>query len=110
MHYQVHVGKWASIFVVPIVDKTGVVTCVSGCVTDITDQKRRQQDAINRAETLEKLRASEKRFHKFAQHALCPIYIYDTNRQVSRNSQRIFHETMFLTGYSYNSATMHTAK
>ncbi|KAF2157759.1 hypothetical protein K461DRAFT_236178 [Myriangium duriaei CBS 260.36] len=77
-----HMGKWASVFVVPILDKTGVVTCVSGCVADITDQKRRQQDAINRAETLEKLRASEKRFHKFAQHALCPIFMYDTNRQL----------------------------
>ncbi|GAM86488.1 hypothetical protein ANO11243_045020 [Dothideomycetidae sp. 11243] len=72
-------GTWVSATVVPIMDKTGAVTCVSGCVTDITDQKIRQRDAIKRAEALEKLRRSEMRFHRFAEHALLPIYIYDVD-------------------------------
>ncbi|KAF2154476.1 hypothetical protein K461DRAFT_285782 [Myriangium duriaei CBS 260.36] len=73
---------WAKVFAVPVKDDAGNVTCISGCATDITAQKRRQLYAIRRAEALEKLRASEKRFYQFTEHALCPIYMYDANKKL----------------------------
>ncbi|KAF2219000.1 hypothetical protein BDZ85DRAFT_61750 [Elsinoe ampelina] len=76
-------GFWVTVAIVPVTDpKTGEIISISGCVTDIMPQKRRQNDAINRAQSAERLRASEERFHRFASHALCPIMIYDSNRKL----------------------------
>ncbi|TKX25946.1 histidine kinase-like protein 2 [Elsinoe australis] len=76
-------GFWVSTAIVPITDQaTGKIVSISGCITNVMPQKRRQHDAIMKAEAVEKLRASEERFHRFAEHALCPIMIYDNDRQL----------------------------
>lgn len=78
--------KWAFAAAVPDVDENGDVKTISGCMTDIDAQKRRQEDAIKRAEALERARASEQRFEKFAEFAPVSMYTTDPNMKVSRVS------------------------
>ncbi|KAF4549403.1 Histidine kinase-, DNA gyrase B-, and HSP90-like ATPase-like protein 4 [Elsinoe fawcettii] len=76
-------GFWVSAAIVPVTDpESGLIVSVSGCITNIMPQKRRQNDAIKKAQAAEKLRASEERFHRFASNALCPIMIYDSDRKL----------------------------
>ncbi|PNS15342.1 Hybrid signal transduction histidine kinase K [Sphaceloma murrayae] len=84
-------GYWVSTAIVPITDhETGTIVSISGCVTNIMPQKRQQHDALARAEALQKLRTSEERFHRFAEHALCPIMIYDSNRKLQFCNQAYY--------------------
>ena len=76
-------GQWVLAACVPTRDEYGEVTSVSGCLTDIAAQKRSEQDALRRAEALERARASEQRFSRFAEFANVAIWIMDTNQQVS---------------------------
>jgi len=71
------ITTWLTAAVFPISDPiTGVVTSVSGCITDISAVKRSQRDALNKAEALERARKSEERFAQFADLAPCPVYIH----------------------------------
>jgi len=76
-------AQWVSAACVPTRSKDGVVTSISGCITDINAQKRSQRDALQRAEVLERAYASEKRFVRFCESTNVGIVIVDTNFQVS---------------------------
>lgn len=79
--------RWTSAAVVPVLDdETGKVISISGCLTDISAQKRSQEDAIKRAEALELARVQEQRFRNFATVASCPVMIYNADRQVRQIS------------------------
>ncbi|KAG8623845.1 hypothetical protein KVT40_008821 [Elsinoe batatas] len=94
-------GFWVTVAIVPVTDpKTGEIISISGCVTDIMPQKRRQNDAINRAQSAERLRASEERFQRFASNALCPIMIYDSNRKLQFCNHAYYELMGFLPGDS----------
>ena len=74
---------WLAAAVSPVVDpKTGEVTNVSLCLTDITASKRSQYDAIQRADALERARTSEQRLMRFADLASCPVFIYGADHKV----------------------------
>jgi PAS domain S-box-containing protein len=62
-------GHWVSAACVPTTDDTGNVTTVSGCITDISAQKRSHLDAVRRAEALERAQVSERRFSNFITHS-----------------------------------------
>jgi len=76
-------GQWVLAACVPIVTKEGNVLAISGCTTDISAQKRSEQDAVQRADALERARTSEQRFASFTKHALVGIYILDAEGNVS---------------------------
>lgn len=53
-------GQWVLSTCVPAMDEDGKLISISGCTTDISAQKRVEQDALRRAEALERARASER--------------------------------------------------
>ncbi|KAK4932938.1 hypothetical protein LTR49_000895 [Elasticomyces elasticus] len=70
-------GQWVLAAVVPTRHEDGTVRSVSGCITDFAAAKRSEEDALKRAEALERAYASEKRFTRFAETAKVGIYIFD---------------------------------
>lgn len=53
-------GQWILSSCYPMTDDDGRLIAISGCTTDIAPQKRIVQDALRRAEALERARASER--------------------------------------------------
>jgi PAS domain S-box-containing protein len=76
-------GQWVTAACVPTTDDAGNVKSVSGCVTDISAQKRSQSDAIKKAEALERAAASEMRFSDFVKHSNSAFYNFGIDRKVS---------------------------
>ncbi|KAF2756763.1 hypothetical protein EJ05DRAFT_539647 [Pseudovirgaria hyperparasitica] len=73
---------WVLSACVPIMDEMGNLVSVAGNTVDINAQKRVQDEAVKRAEALERLRKSEHRFTRFASLAPMGIYILDSTRQL----------------------------
>lgn len=76
-------GKWVTAACVPTTDDAGNVTTVSGCITDISAQKRSHSDAVKRAEALERAQASELRFSNFVEHSNSAFYTFGKDQKVS---------------------------
>ncbi|SMQ48451.1 unnamed protein product [Zymoseptoria tritici ST99CH_3D7] len=76
-------GQWVSAACVPTTDDAGNVITVSGCITDISAQKRSQRDAVKRAEALERAAASEKRFANFIKHSNVAFYTFNVDRSMA---------------------------
>lgn len=75
-------GQWVTAACVPTTRAGNVVT-VSGCVTDISAQKRSHSDAVKKAEALERAAASELRFSDFVKHSNSAFYNFGNDRNVS---------------------------
>lgn len=75
-------GQWVSAACVPTTDEEGNVTTISGCITDISAQKRSHMDAVKRAEALERAQASEQRFANFIKHSNVAFYNFNMDRKV----------------------------
>lgn len=84
---------WVLAACVPVIAKDGTLMGISGCTTDISAQKRSEQDAIQRAEALERATASEQRFAKFAEHALVAIFITDPEYKIQYCNDRWYEMT-----------------
>ncbi|KAF2769491.1 hypothetical protein EJ03DRAFT_272170 [Teratosphaeria nubilosa] len=69
-------GQWVLAACVPTRNKQGEIFSVTGCITDISDQKRHQKQ-------LERAYASERRFGRFCEFANVAIVICDTTLQVT---------------------------
>ena len=76
-------GQWVTAACVPTTDGAGNVTTVSGCITDISAQKRSHSDAVKKAEALERAAASELRFADFVKHSNSAFYNFGMDRKVS---------------------------
>jgi PAS domain S-box-containing protein len=76
-------GQWVTAACVPTTDDTGNIITVSGCITDISAQKRSHQDAVKRAEALERAQASELRFSDFIKHSNSAFYNFGADKKVS---------------------------
>jgi hypothetical protein len=74
-------GQWVTSACVPTTRAGNVVT-VSGCVTDISAQKRSHSDAVKKAEALERAAASELRFSDFIKHSNSAFYNFGMDRKV----------------------------
>ena len=61
--------------------KRNLIT-VSGCITDISAQKRSHSDAVKKAEALERAAASELRFSDFIRHSNSAFYNFGNDRKV----------------------------
>ncbi|KAK5735859.1 hypothetical protein LTR17_007871 [Elasticomyces elasticus] len=70
-------GQWVLAACVPTFHEDGTLRSVSGCLTDCAAQKRSEEDALKRAQALERAHASEKRFTRFAETAKIGIYLFD---------------------------------
>lgn len=55
------ITRWVQIACVPVLNEISEAESVIGCVTDISAQKKVEQEAVKRAEVLEQLRVSEAR-------------------------------------------------
>ncbi|EME43841.1 hypothetical protein DOTSEDRAFT_130539 [Dothistroma septosporum NZE10] len=75
-------GQWVLAACVPTLNEQGQVNSVSGCLTDIAAQKRSEQDALKKAEALERAAASEKRFSNFAEQSNVAIWILNLDHQM----------------------------
>lgn len=75
-------GHWVTAACVPTTDDAGNVITISGCITDISAQKRSHMDAVKRAEALERAQASEKRFANFIKHSNVAFYNFNVDRKV----------------------------
>jgi len=55
--------QWVLAAGIPIADESGAVTSIFGCITNIGPQKRAESQTRARAEALERLTLSERRFY-----------------------------------------------
>lgn len=74
-------GQWVTAACVPTT-RAGNSTTVSGCITDISAQKRSHSDAVKKAEALERAAASELRFSDFIKHSNSAFYNFGNDRRV----------------------------
>lgn len=75
-------GQWVTAACVPTTGGAGNLTTVSGCITDISAQKRSHSDAVKKAEALERAAASELRFSDFIRHSNSAFYNFGNDRKV----------------------------
>ncbi|KAI4738620.1 hypothetical protein E4T50_10910 [Aureobasidium sp. EXF-12298] len=68
-------GQWVQAACTPIFDDAGNIVSISGCTTDISGQKRAQEDALKKAEALEQVRISQARLLQFTDNAPIGIVI-----------------------------------
>jgi len=68
-------GQWVQAACTPIFDDAGNIASISGCTTDISGQKRAQEDALKKAEALEQVRISQARLLQFTDNAPIGIVI-----------------------------------
>ncbi|KAK8113879.1 hypothetical protein PG999_005948 [Apiospora kogelbergensis] len=85
--------QWILSACVPIQDSEGNVLSIAGNTIDIGAQKRIQKQALQRAEALERARASERKFTRFALLAPVAIIILDTERRISYCNTHFFEMT-----------------
>lgn len=67
-------GPWVLAACMPVADESGRIITISGCITNISAQKRNEQDAQAKASALERARASEQRLVDFTE--TCPIAVF----------------------------------
>jgi PAS domain S-box-containing protein len=79
-------GQWVTAACVPTTDDAGNVTTVSGCITDISAQKRSHSDAVKKAEALERAAASELRFSDFIKHSNSAFFNTGMDSRVSNSA------------------------
>jgi PAS domain S-box-containing protein len=75
-------GQWVTAACVPTTDGAGNVISISGCITDISAQKRSHSDAVKKAEALERAQASEMRFSSFVKHSNSAFYNFGIDQKV----------------------------
>jgi len=80
-------GQWVLAACVSTTDSAGNIIRVSGCITDISAQKRSHSDAVKRAEALERAQASEMRFSGFIKHSNSAFYNFGMDRKVSTRAR-----------------------
>jgi PAS domain S-box-containing protein len=85
--------QWILSTCVPIMDKDGDLVSIAGNTIDINAQKRVQEEALQRAEALERARRSERKFARFALLAPIAIVILDTQRRMTYCNMRFFELT-----------------
>ncbi|KAK4987547.1 hypothetical protein LTR66_007570 [Elasticomyces elasticus] len=73
---------WVLAACVPVVDDNGALVSVSGCTTNITAQKENAIEALQRAEAIERARASEQKLSRFAEMAPVALFILDVDQKV----------------------------
>ncbi|KAK9421343.1 hypothetical protein SUNI508_05881 [Seiridium unicorne] len=89
--------QWVLSACVPIMDNEGNLISIAGNTIDINAQKQVQEEALQRAEALERARRSERKFARFALLAPIAIYICDARGRMTYCNRRFFE----LTGYPY---------
>ncbi|KAK8088387.1 hypothetical protein PG997_003348 [Apiospora hydei] len=82
--------QWILCTCVPIRDNEGNVASIAGNTIDIGAQKRIQKQALQRAEALERARASERKFTRFALLAPVAIIVIDMKRRITYCNTRFF--------------------
>lgn len=92
-------GQWVVAACTPIFDEEGNLASVSGCTTDISAQKRVEEDAIRRAEALEQVKLSQTRLLRFTDNAPIGIVINNTDGRPSYINKSWFD----ITGHSERS-------
>lgn len=86
-------AQWVLAACLPLYDDHGQLKSISGCTTDINNQKLSQQIAHSRAEALERARTFEERFVKFASVAPIVIFSFDANKKMTYCNDRWFEVT-----------------
>lgn len=86
-------AQWVLSACVPIHDASGNVVSIAGNTIDINAQKRVQEEALQRAEALERARESERKFKSFALLAPIAIYISDSCGMITYCNNRFFELT-----------------
>ncbi|KAK8055106.1 hypothetical protein PG993_000333 [Apiospora rasikravindrae] len=81
---------WILCTCMPLRDNEGSVVSIAGNTIDIGAQKRIQKQALQRAEALERARASERKFTRFALLAPVAIIVIDTKRRITYCNNRFF--------------------
>lgn len=75
--------QWVVTACVPRIADDGTITSIWGITTDIAAQKRVEQEAIARAEALEKAREAEALFFRFADVAPVGILVLEPSARIS---------------------------
>jgi len=81
-HHENPEGQWVTAACVPTKDGAGTVITISGCITDISAQKRSHSDAVKKSEALERAQASEMRFADFVKHSNSAFYNFGPDQKV----------------------------
>lgn len=86
-------GQWVQAACIPLYDEKGNTKSITGCTTDINNQKYNENIANSRAEALERARTFEQRFVKFA--AVAPIVVFnlDADKNMTYCNDRWFEVT-----------------
>lgn len=84
---------WVLSACVPIMDEDDNLISIAGNTIDINAQKRIQEEALQRASALERARASEHKFARFALLAPIAIYICDAEGRMTYCNNRFFELT-----------------
>jgi len=86
-------AQWVLSACLPLYDESGKLSSISGCTTDINNQKLNEQIAHARAKALERARTSEERFVRFATVAPIAIFNFDANKNMTYCNARWFDMT-----------------
>ncbi|KAI9164135.1 Hybrid signal transduction histidine kinase K [Paramyrothecium foliicola] len=86
-------AQWVLSACVPIMDDENNLVSIAGNTIDINAQKSVQREALRRAEALERARASEQKFARFAELAPVAIYILKPDHGMQYCNQRFFELT-----------------
>ncbi|PSN74729.1 hypothetical protein BS50DRAFT_479382 [Corynespora cassiicola Philippines] len=83
-------AQWVLCACVPVFDSHGQLISIAGNTVDINGQKKAQEEAAARVEALERARASERKFMRFAQSAPVAIYILTPDKGVQYVNDQFF--------------------
>ena len=86
-------AQWVQTACLPLFDEKGELRSVSGCTTDINNQKLGEKIAHSRAEALERARTFEERFVRFAFVAPIVIFNFDASKSMTYCNDRWFEVT-----------------
>ncbi|KAK6003602.1 hypothetical protein QM012_009373 [Aureobasidium pullulans] len=84
-------GVWVLAAVIPVYEN-GLVTSISGCITNIHDTKLRETESVQRLQALERAKAWEQRFANFAEMAPIAIYFGTQSQQQLSYCNRAWFE------------------
>ena len=86
-------AQWVQAACLPLFDESGELRSISGCTTDINNQKLAEKIAHSRAEALERARTFEERFVRFAFVAPIVIFNFDASKRMTYCNDRWFEVT-----------------
>lgn len=86
-------AQWVLSACLPLYDESGKLSSISGCTTDINNQKLNEQIAHARAEAQERARTSEERFIRFATVAPIAIFNFEAKKRMTYCNARWFEMT-----------------